>query len=317
MIGRSLRRAALAAAAVLVVGGGAALADEGSPWGLRPENIGTYGKDIDSLYILILWITGVTFVLTQVLLVAFLVKFRARPGGKAVYLHGNHSLEVVWTIVPGVILFALALVQSGTWSAIKIRMPADSEGPVLHVLAQRFNWNIRYAGRDGLFGTPDDVTDLRVLHVPVDAKVIVHLRSIDVIHSFFLPNLRLKQDVVPGLTIRQWFEAKKTTMQARKERDNPRFNFELACAELCGEAHYDMWGKLVVHRDTDDDVDEAPDDRVYHAGLSYRGWLRQKAVEQEGVEPPAVWRPRKVDGVVREAWPVTKQDVDTWTKWTK
>ena len=190
---------------------------------------------------------------------------------------------------------------------MKIRKPAPREGLVVQVLAKQFEWNIRYAGPDGRFGTGDDVTMTNGLHVPVDTKVTVLLRSQDVLHSFFLPNIRLKQDTVPGLTISQWFEATKTTeagraeFRARLEADRanlgPRveadlreeirlrlakerppsadldgevakafaerpigqrvgdwieakakaFDFEIACAELCGIGHTTMRGTLVVH----------------------------------------------------------------------
>ena len=220
---------------------------------LGPENIGTYAHDIDALYVVIFWITTITFFLTEGALLVFLLRFRARPGGKAVYTHGNHRLEMIWTILPGLILLWLALYQMGTWRKIKVDRPEPKQGLVVEVMAKQFQWQFRYAGPDGKFATDDDICTTNWLHVPVDTDVTVLLRSQDVLHSFFLPNLRLKQDTVPGLTIRQWFRAMKTTEAARKERaargeaGADKFEYEIACAELCGIGHTTMRGFLRVH----------------------------------------------------------------------
>jgi cytochrome c oxidase subunit 2 len=277
----------------LALAAGVAHAEEdptrGSLWNLGPEHIGTYGSEIDSLYRLILWITFGTFVITEGLLLAFLVMFRAKPGGRAVYTHGNHKLEVIWTIVPGAILFWLALYQFGTWDKIKITKPPAATCVHVHVLARQFEWQFRYAGIDGRFGTDDDVTgDTSTLVVPVDVPVMVHLRSADVLHSFFLPNLRLKQDTVPGLTITQWFEAKKTTAAARAERKKPDFDFEIACAELCGLGHSKMRGFLKV-------LD----------GAEFEKWMKEKSAEAQEYDQPEFWA---------ETWPAGANGEDVWLR---
>ncbi|MCK6480328.1 MAG: cytochrome c oxidase subunit II [Planctomycetes bacterium] len=260
VLGGGLRRFAAPAAALALLAGAAWAQDGGAAIpvpepphagglsALGPENIGPqYSHDVDHLYRVILWLTTGAFVLTQGLLLFFLFRFRARPGGVAAWTHGNHRLEIIWTLVPGAILFWLALFQFSTWKDIKIARPDPKEGLVVQVMAKQFEWHFRYAGPDGKFDTDDDLLTLNYLHVPVDTKVTVQLRTQDVLHSFFLPNLRLKQDTVPGLTINQWFEARKTTEQARKERGIESFNFEIACAELCGLGHTRMKGYLVVH----------------------------------------------------------------------
>jgi cytochrome c oxidase subunit 2 len=251
---RGAARPLLAAAALLAGLAGPAFAGEDvALFHLGPENIGTYGKDIDSLYSVIMWLTTVTFLITEGLLLFFLLRFRAKEGGKAVYTHGNHRLELIWTILPGLILFWLAIFQLSTWRNIKVDRPPPKDGLVVEVMAKQFEWRFRYAGPDGKFDTEDDITTTNWLHVPVDTNVTVLLRSQDVIHSFFLPNLRLKQDTVPGLTISQWFRALKTTDAARKERGAlgeagaDKFEFEIACAELCGIGHTTMRGFLHVH----------------------------------------------------------------------
>ena len=105
---------------------------------------------------------------------------------------------------------------------------------VVRITAKQFNWNFTYPGPDGKFGTADDVTSENDLHVPVGKVVRFELQSEDVIHSFFVPDMRLKQDVVPGRTIRGWFEATKTGI------------YEIACSELCGFGHYSMHGNVIV-----------------------------------------------------------------------
>jgi cytochrome c oxidase subunit II len=198
-----------------------------------PEDVSTFGHEIDSLFYLIYYITAVTFILVTVLMVLFLIMYRQREGRRASYTHGNTTLEIVWTIVPAVILIVLSFMSVSTWAKVKRHAPeSDFE---LQVAAKQFNWEIVYPGADRQFGTPDDVKFDNDLHVPVNKVVRVYLTSRDVIHSFFLPNLRLKQDAVPGRDILVWFEATKPG------------KYELPCAELCGFGHSGMKGWLHVH----------------------------------------------------------------------
>jgi cytochrome c oxidase subunit II len=198
-----------------------------------PEDVSTFGREIDSLFYLIYYITAATFILVTVLMVVFLVMYRQREGRRAIYSHGNTTLEIVWTIVPAAILIVLSFMSVSTWAKVKRNAPeSDFE---LQVTAKQFNWEVVYPGADSKFGTPDDVKFDNDLHVPVNKVVRVHLQSSDVIHSFFLPNLRLKQDAVPGRSILVWFEATKPG------------KYELPCAELCGFGHSGMKGWLFVH----------------------------------------------------------------------
>jgi len=200
-----------------------------------PRNIGT-NTGVDDLFWLIFGVTGFFFLLTEGLLIYFCVKYRAKPGGKSQHSHGNHALELAWTLIPGCILFVLAVLQTGVWSENKYmsEMPNEKDAIVVQVLGKQFQWFFRYPGSDGKFGTADDITSSDKLHVPVNRDVIVRLQTIDVLHSFWLPNLRLKQDLVPGLTIPQWFKALETG------------KYEIVCAELCGSGHTTMRGELFV-----------------------------------------------------------------------
>jgi cytochrome c oxidase subunit 2 len=199
-----------------------------------PENVSTYGRDIDWLFHLIYYITGITAILVFATMIIFLVMYRDRPGRRARYTHGNTTLEIVWTVVPSLILVVLTFLSAPAWSKIKIQAPPASDF-VLQVTAKQFNWQVTYPGPDGKFGTADDKTLLDEMHVPANKVVHIHLRSQDVIHSFYVPQFRMKQDAVPGREIVQWFEVTKPG------------KYELPCAELCGFGHSGMRGWIYVH----------------------------------------------------------------------
>jgi cytochrome c oxidase subunit 2 len=203
-----------------------------------PEDVSTFGHEIDSLFYLIYYITGVAFILVTVLMLLFLVIYRERNDGRrATYSHGSTTLEIIWTVIPAAIFIALSFMSVNTWAKVKRHAPeSDFE---IAVAAKQFNWEVSYAGPDAKLGTDDDVKFDNDIHVPVHKPIRVQLSSKDVIHSFFLPNLRLKQDAVPGRTILVWFEAIKPG------------KYELPCAELCGFGHSGMKGWLYVHTPED------------------------------------------------------------------
>jgi len=202
-----------------------------------PEDVSTYGHEIDSLFYLIYYITAATFVLVTVLMIVFLVKYRHKEGRRAIYSHGNTTLEIIWTIIPAAILVVLSFMSAATWAKVKRHVPPSDFD--IQVTAKQFNWEVFYPGPDGKLGTEDDIKFDNDVHVPVNKPIRVHLTSSDVIHSFFIPNLRFKQDAVPGRTVLGWFEATKPGQ------------YELPCAELCGFGHSGMKGWLHVHTPAD------------------------------------------------------------------
>jgi cytochrome c oxidase subunit 2 len=197
-----------------------------------PPGVSTYSAEIDWLFYLIYYITTATFFAVQITLLVFAFRYRYDPNRRATYTHGNTTLEIIWTVIPAVMLAALALMSRTTWAEIKWRQP-PSDFTVM-VTAKQFNWEIAYPGPDGKLDTEDDVVMDNDLYVPVNKTVRVRLRSRDVIHSFFVPSFRLKQDAVPGREIPVWFKA----TQAGK--------YELPCAELCGFGHSGMKGWVFV-----------------------------------------------------------------------
>src|SRR5258708_6448637 len=204
-----------------------------------PHDISTFGPKIDWLFLLIFWIVMIVWIAVMVAMVTFLIKYRTKPGRKAEYIEGNPRLEIIWTTVTAVILIILAFMSRSTWADIKEHGPP---GDVFcAVNAKQFNWEMTYPGPDGKLGTKDDVTIENEMHVPVNKVIRLGLESKDVIHSFFVPNMRLKQDAVPGRSIEVWFKVTETGQS------------EIACAEHCGFGHSGMKGNLTVQSQEDYD----------------------------------------------------------------
>lgn len=223
-----------------------------------PVDASEHGHLIDELFYLTFWLTSGTFLLVILLLLAFILFYRQRPGHKAFYTHGNSGTAVVLTLALALVVFVgidvnLAYHDHHAFQQLLKRLPEDNNALKVDVLAEVFAWNIRYPGGDGTFGrvdpalisvdnpfgldesdpaSEDDVMTVNHLAVPLNRDVELTMRSKDVIHSFFLPNFRIKQDIVPGLETRMHFKAVRAG------------DYEIACAELCGLGHYRMRGEL-------------------------------------------------------------------------
>jgi cytochrome c oxidase subunit 2 len=245
-----------------------------------PDNIASFGYEVDNLFYIILVITGFFFVLTEALLVYCMWKYAYRPGAKADYVEGNNRLEMLWTAVPAAILLFISFAQIGAWERIKYatRMPPPHQ--VVQVTARQWEWRLRYPHDDrfnaaradaaeaarindasrrwGEVPSFDDVHTTNELHTWKGAKVKIYLKTVDVLHSFGIPNLRLMQDALPGKTIPMWFEATEANTKKipadpiTKTIDtwvipDPKRAWEIACKELCGNGHYRMRGLLYVH----------------------------------------------------------------------
>ncbi|MBI4042147.1 MAG: cytochrome c oxidase subunit II [Deltaproteobacteria bacterium] len=246
-----------------------------SPYGYwLPIDISTHGYQIDQLIALLHWFMGGLFVFWSAFFIYCLIRFRHREGHQASYrlISGKFSkvLEVGVIIVESVLLIGFSI---PIWASLKHDFPDAKEALTVHIVAEQFSWNIHYPGRDGVFGKrdvqltspsnplgldrkdpygKDDITSINVFHMVVNKPVIVHLSSKDVIHSFFIPVMRIKQDAIPGSSIPIWFEATQTG------------KFDIACAQLCGLGHYRMRGEVSI------DTQEAFDQ-----------WMLQKESESE------------------------------------
>ncbi len=218
---------------------------------LFPDNASAVGQYVDNLFYLALKLTGIAFALVVVILVYFIIRYKAKKDVKAHHTYGNSRNAVFLTLLVALIVFFaidvnLAFHDHFAWEKTWGR-PPHGNPLLIEVQPQQFAWNIRYAGADGEFKTPDDVTTINQMHVPVNRPVIVALQSKDVVHSFFLPNFRIKQDAVPGIITSLFFMATKEGA------------FDIACAEHCGLGHYRMRGILTVE----------PEEK-------FQGWLNQQ-----------------------------------------
>jgi len=300
-------------AVVIVLAFGLFVIAPGAGWWL-PKNVSSFGGEVDYLFYLILGITTFFFILTEALLVYAMWYFIHTPGRRAAFVHGNHRLEVMWTMVPAGILVLLGVLQISTWEQIKYtsRMPKpDGNTQQMEVIARQWEWRVRYPnpksiaewGKDpkkyakeaetwGQAPQADDIYLVNEIHVwskqptdKEDQKVLVHLKTRDVLHSFFLPTLRLKQDALPGKTIPVWFmvedyntgfdpiqgkwvDGVHVETNGRLKRMGQDYIWDLACAEYCGTRHSMMKGKLFVHKDKQDFLDWL---RAAAAAQNYRG----------------------------------------------
>ena len=204
---------------------------------LFPENISTYGQEIDDLFYLIAVPVGIAFLTTLVVLVYPLFKYRAKEGRKASYIKGvgwkQMQLVVIAMILLAISDFYMLYAEHDTWVKIEEELPEPDFK--VAITGRQWSWTITYPGKDGELYTTDDVIRVNDLHVPVNAVVHMDIKALDVVHSVFIPNVRFKQDAIPGRTITRWFEATKTG------------KFDISCAEICGIAHSSMKGTLFVH----------------------------------------------------------------------
>ncbi len=237
-----------------------------------PESASVHGVWMDNMFNLSVLVTGIVFVLTQILLFAFAFKYHERDGHKALYYPENHKLEMWWTIIPAI--FMTILVVTGLFYWFKVTSPAPADAMVIEVTGKQFNWIARYPGKDGKIGhknftlindnnllgmdwndeaTHDDIIPTE-LHFVVGKPTKIIVNSRDVMHNFDLPHFRVKIDAVPGIPTTFWFTPKYTTEEMRKVVGNPKFNFELACAQICGQSHYAMKMSVVVQTQAEFDA---------------------------------------------------------------
>jgi len=220
-----------------------------------PPPISDAAGGVDAQLFRTLAVTGIAFVIVQGLLGFYVWRYRARAGGRARFVRGHRGIETAGAFVVAVVFVALALSGQRVWAELHLRHGA-ADALAVEVTGEQFAWNVRYAGADGAFGRTDpalydptdnplglissdptgadDVVALGEVVVPVGRAIEVRLGSKDVLHSFFVPALRIKQDTVPGLRIPLRF----TPRQAGQ--------YEIACAELCGLGHYRMKAMLRV-----------------------------------------------------------------------
>ncbi|QQS67475.1 MAG: cytochrome c oxidase subunit II [Chlorobiota bacterium] len=199
-----------------------------------PSALTDIAVESDHIFMVIYWMTIIVFLLVLAFMIYYLFKYRQSANRPVKYTHGNNKLEIFWTTATFAIMIWIALYSKSVWVDMKYTPPSEDKSLVINVKPRQFQWDITYSGEDGKFDTPDDINTVNQLHVPAGKDVLLKLTAQDVIHSFFIPEFRMKQDALPGMLTRYWFNCPKPV------------NLEIACAELCGLGHGRMRGYLTV-----------------------------------------------------------------------
>ncbi len=251
---------------------------------MLPESASVHGIETDYWFWFSMIVILIPFVITHVLLFAFSYIYQYKKESKAYFYPHNGKLELIWTVVPAIVLTLLVLSGYKTWTDITSDSPKDAE--VIEVMGKQFAWQVRYPGKDNKLGTYnykliDAVNEFgvdfknskaslddfvpREIHIPKGLPVLFKIRARDVLHSVFAPHFRLKMDAVPGMPTKFWFIPRLSTQDMRDKLGNQNFNYELACTEVCGRGHFAM--KFIIV------VDEPEDYKKWYA--SQETWLSQ------------------------------------------
>ena len=247
------------------------------------KSASAHGIEIDNIFNVTLFFTGIVFIITQILTFWYSYKYRQQEGRKAKFLAHNNTLELFWTAVPALVMTFLVAQGLSVWNDVMPDVGPDDQYLEIEATGYQFAWDVRYPGDDNKLGTKDfrkivpgqndlglDFSDTKSLDdivlggsdrivLPVDTTIRVRITAKDVLHNFYLPHFRVKMDAIPGLPTYFIFTPIKTTQEFRQElRQYPEwnepydptdpeskarweeFNYELACAELCGKGHYSM-----------------------------------------------------------------------------
>jgi len=228
-----------------------------------PQASSVHGEVLRAMFQRTLWATVPVFVVCHILLFVFAYNSKNEKGKIGTHFAHSTKLEVIWTLIPAVVMVVLVVDGIINWN--KITGPASPDAMVIEATAQQFKWDIRYSGADNKLGNKsialiddnnamgqdwndqanhDDFLTTE-LHLPVGKEVLVKINSQDVLHSFALPHFRVKMDAVPGIPTQFKFTPTITTAEMRAEYGK-EFNYELACMELCGKAHFNMRRVVVI-----------------------------------------------------------------------
>lgn len=236
---------------------------------MLPVAASVHGVETDNLLNWNFLVIGVVFFITQVILFWFVYKYQYRKDERAFYYPHNNKLELIWTIVPTIVLSALIVTGLSSWN--KMTQSNYKDGMVVEVYGKQFQWIVRYAGADNKLGasnfrkvnpanqvgvdsldaaSADDIM-AQELHMPVNTPMQFYFHSSDVIHSAYFPHFRAQMNCVPGMTTEFYFVPTITTAKMREILGNEKFNYVLLCNKICGNAHFNMNMKIVVESKED------------------------------------------------------------------
>lgn len=242
---------------------------------LLGESASVEGQKLDEMMNLTIVVTGIVFLITQVLLFWFSYKYQEKENQKVFFFPHNNRLEIIWTVIPAIVLTVLVVIGLRNWFIFTGEAPANSQ--VVEVTGKQFGWIFRYAGKDNIFGkkyfrnidpatnslglifednpgmnqkadpaTFDDLVTEQTMYVIVNQPVKLVINSRDVIHDVGLSHFRMKMDAVPGIPTYMWFTPRFTTQQMKEKTGNPDFEYEISCNQMCGNGHYSMKGIVKV-----------------------------------------------------------------------
>lgn len=252
---------------------------------MLPVSASEHGVETDNLLWWNFGVIGIVFFITQIALFWFAYKYRHDKNRRAYFYPENHKLELIWTIVPTIVLSALIVTGLMSWN--KITQSEHTDGMKIQVYGYQFNWIARYAGNDNKLGrsnfklisdtnplgidysdpaaADDMMTKGNEMRLPVGVPIDMEFNSRDVIHSAYFPHLRTQMNCVPGMTTRFYFKPTVTSDEMRKITKNEKFNYILLCNKVCGVAHYTMKMNLVIEDKT-----------------AFNNWLRGEKSVMEG-----------------------------------
>jgi cytochrome c oxidase subunit 2 len=233
---------------------------------LAQESASIQGEKVDQMIWITLIVTGIVFVVTQILLFWFAFKYQANDNRKVFFFAHSTKLELIWTAIPAITLTVLVIFGLRNWFFFTGEAPKNAM--VVEVTGKQFGWIFRYPGKDAVFGkkyyknidpavnsvgivwddklAQDDILTEQTMYVVKGTPVKLIIGSRDVIHDVGLSHFRLKMDAVPGIPTTMWFTPKFTTAEMKEKTGNPNFAYEISCDQICGNGHYSMKGIVEV-----------------------------------------------------------------------
>ena len=288
----------------MVVGGAAFAWSFGDNFDkMNPPIASVHGHATERMFWTTMIIIGIVFVLTQIALFVYSYKYQHKEGRRAYFFPHNNKIEIIWTVIPAIVMAGLVFAGWKEWSRITAEAPKNSV--VLEVMGKQFNWLVRYPGRDMKLGVVNyrlidatnefgfDLTDKKGLddfvagevHVPKGHPVELKIRSRDVLHAVYMPHFRVQMYAVPGMPTKFWFIPTKTTDEMRAQLGKPDFNYELACNQICGRGHFAMKLNIIV---------DEPED--------YVAWYsQQKSFSEQNPDVLASFKQKEEKLVVKKA----------------
>ncbi len=286
---------------------------------LNQESASVQGERVDSMLWLTIYVTGSVFIATQILLFWFAYKYQEDEKRKVTYFVHSTKLELIWTVIPAIVLTVLVVIGLRNWFSFTGEAPKDAQ--IVEVTGKQFGWIFRYPGKDKELGkkyyrnidnatntvglvwddkmTHDDIVLEQKMYVVKGKPVKLIIGSRDVIHDVGLVHFRMKMDAVPGIPTTMWFTPKFTTKEMAEKTNNPNFQFEISCDQMCGNGHYSMKGIIEVVTQTEYDAWIAKQTPYYFAAFPDKNPATLKS-SADSVKPVTVKAPVAIAQKVQE-----------------